>query len=210
MKKLTFLFAFAIAMILTACNGCKNAAPEQQEPAKAEAIVVNTNDFSELVAIANLEILKNYPQGVFYEASALLAGNENGVVDGTVDRNTFRSVYGDPYVGMCTYMAVVENDTLKLAKIDEPWLEDIVTCAFVPLTVPEAIEIIQSKVDIAFTPKTPVVLRHQLYPGEAEERFFFGSAYDCHTVNVHSLKVDQPAGGKLGNGVVAPKEEKAE
>ena len=58
----------------------------------------------------------------------------------------------------------------------------------------QAIEILCNKYGSGAVTPGPVTLRHQLFPGEAEPRYFFGSLGRIHTVNVYTGKIDVPAG----------------
>lgn len=188
MKKILFFVMAAFAMLVTSCQSCGS---EQEEQKKDEAVIIKTDNWEAIIAKIWPVVNEQYPEYAFYEASGKVKKLDSG--NWGVDRNTFRAAYGCPFKN-ASVLAYVENDTLKLMQVDEPWLEDIYMTPFVPCDLDLAIKTIQKKVDVDPT-GMPAVIRHQLYPGVYEPQLLLGSAYDCHSVNLYSLKVDVPLNG---------------
>ena len=184
MRKILFLFVAAFAMLLAACNGCK---PEPVEPVE-DAVVIKTNNPEEIIQIVNPIIAKKYPTYVFYEVSGTVK-KENGNYG--LDHNTIQFAYGCT-VKPATVIATIENDTLKIAEFDEPWLEDVYLTPFFPTTLDMAVKTIEGKIDFV-ADGAFAVLRHQLYlisEATIEPQWIIGPASSCHTVGVYSLRVD--------------------
>ena len=76
----------------------------------------------------------------------------------------------------------------KSKKVNDVWCEDIVTTPYVPTTADQAINILKEK--LGEFKACPITLRHMLYPGEIEPKYFIGTFMDCHTVGVYSGQVD--------------------
>ena len=197
MRKIAILFAaFLMTMGLFSCQKCSKEADTK------DALVVTTDDFEEIIKSIIPYVNKNYPEFAFYEAYGIIKQDSAG--DFSVDRNTFHAAFGCP-TDIKSLFVTVENDTAKFQVFNEPWLEDIYMTPFIPLSMNEAVKTIQKKIDIA-PEGLPIVLRHQLYPGEAEPRWFIGTISDCHTVNVYTMEIDAPL--KDFDGLMLPREEK--
>ena len=151
--------------------------------------------FNEALLELNLAVMKEHPEAAFYEAQGYLVPNDSiGCnVDGTIDKTQFKAVYRKP-VNETVVATYDENGDIKIQVIKSPWLEDIVTTPYVPLLAEQAIEILVDKYGADAVTEGPVTLRHQLFPGEAEPRYFIGTLADLHTVNVYTGKIDVPAG----------------
>ena len=178
------MFAAAFAMLLTSCNGCK---PEPVEPTE-DAVVIKTDNPEEMIQIVNPIIAKKYPTYVFYEMSGTVKKEDGNY---GFDHNTVQFAYGCT-VKPATVLATIENDTLKIAEFDEPWLEDVFMTPFVPVSLDQAIKAIEGKVDFIADGK-PGCLRHQLfYVSEAtiEGEWLIGTASQTHSCGVYSLRVD--------------------
>lgn len=156
--------------------------------------------FNEALLKLNVAVMKKHPEAAFYEAQGYLIPNDSigCKVDGTIDKSKFRVVYRKP-INETVIATFTEDDKVNIEVVKEPWLEDVVMTPYVPLSVEQAIEILVKKYGVDGVGEGPVTLRHQLFPGEVEPRYFFGTLAALHTVNVYSLKVDVPAGN---NGIV--------
>jgi len=153
--------------------------------------------FNEALLRINEAVLKKYSNAAFYEAQGFLVEveNENGkTVDGTIDTAQFRVVYNLMEQNKTVIGSFNEVGKVKFEVINEPWLEDIVTTPYVPMTAEDAIDFLVKKYGDNVVGEGPITLRHQLYPGEAEPRYFIGTLADLHTVNVYTGKIDVPAG----------------
>ena len=184
MKKILFFVMAAFAMLVTSCQSCGS----EQEQKKDEAVIIKTDNWEAIIAKIWPVVNAQYPEYAFYEASGSLKKLDNG--NWGVDHNTFRVAYGCPFKN-ASVLAYVENDTLKLMQVDEPWLEDVYMTPFVPCDLDLAIKTLQKVVDLE-PEGMPAVLRHQLFPGIVEPEWLVGSASGCHSVNVYSMKVDVP------------------
>ena len=185
MKKILFLFAAVFAMLLTACNGCK---PEPPVNPEEDAVVIKTNNPEEIIQIVNPIIAKKYPTYVFYEMSGTVKKEDGNY---GFDHNTVQFAYGCT-VKPATVLATIANDTLKIAEIDEPWLEDVYLTPFVPVSLDMAVKKIEEKIDF-IADGSFGVLRHQLYlvsEATIEPQWIIGPASNCHAVGVYSLRVD--------------------
>ena len=153
--------------------------------------------FNEALLLLNVAVMKEYPDAAFYEAQGYLVPNDSiGVdVDGTIDKDNFKAVYCK-YGEGSTIIAKFKkgSNEVEINLIHEPWLEDIVTTPFISLSAEQAIEMIAEKCGSDAIGEGPITLRHQLFPGEAEPRYFIGTLANLHTVNVYTGKIDVPAG----------------
>lgn len=176
----------AFALLLTSCNSC---GPKDEPEQKSDAVVITSDDWDDLIEKSVIGIQTAYPEYTFYEAS----GNLKKLPDGKwgVDRSTFHIAFGK-INGIGTVTGVVKNDTLVLAQFDEPWLEDVHMTPFVGYSLNDAIEKIQSEIDIAFQEGECAVLRHQLFPGIYEPEYLIGSWSSCHSCRAFSGEVDVP------------------
>jgi hypothetical protein len=154
--------------------------------------------FNDALLKINLAVLTEYPSAQFYEAQGFLVPTDNigCKVDGTIDTAHFKVAYN--YFDdnkQKTIIGTFNDDlTVNIKVIDDIWIEDIITTPYVPTSCEQAIEVICKKLGSEAVGEGPVTLRHQLYPGEAEPRYFFGSLGNIHTVNVYTRKVDAPIG----------------
>jgi hypothetical protein len=165
--------------------------------------------FNEALLELNLAVLKKYPEAQFFEAQGYLVPTDStdSNVDGTIDKQHFKVVYRKP-INETIIATFGENDKANIQIIKEPWLEDIVTTPYVPLSIEQAIEILVEKYGKDAVSEGPVTLRHQLFPGEAEPRYFIGTIRALHTVNVYTCKVDVPAGKtEEGEPILMPNNE---
>lgn len=184
MKKLALFFAaLFMSMLFVSCSQCSSE-PEQKAD---DATVIKTDNFEEIIGIVIPIVNQKYPTYSFYEAGGTIKMNDSVV---GIDRNTFRLALGC-MTKNASVVCTIKNDTLVFQEYDEPWLEDIHMTPYVPVTLAQAIEEIQKHVDLA-PEGLPAVLRHQLYPGEAEPRWFIGTWSTCHTVNVYTFGFDVP------------------
>ena len=184
----------AFAMLFTACQSC-GTQPEPEQ--KDTAVVIASDDWTDLVEKSAIAIHAAYPEYEFYEASGNLKKINLENTTWGVDRNTFQIVFGKVNDN-ATVIGTIKNDTLKLEQVDEPWLEDVHTTPFVSLDLDYAIKKIQEAVDIEFKEGSPAVLRFQLYPNINEPEFLIGHISDCHSIKVFSGKVDEPLKGAKG------------
>lgn len=157
--------------------------------------------FNEALLKINHEVLSKYPDAQFYEAQGYLVpvdGIGRGV-DGTIDTAKFKVVYNYLDKGnQKTIFGTLNDDlTVNVKVINDIWLEDIVMTPYIAMSCEDAIDYICNKYGDNVITAGPVTLRHQLYPGEAEPRYFFGSIYDLHTINVYTGKIDVPAGNSV-------------
>ena len=187
MKKILFIFMAAFTMLFTACQSC-GTQPEPEQ--KDDAVVIASDNWDDLIEKSLIAIHANYPEYEFYEASGNVKKIDKDGITWGVDRNTFQIVFGK-INGNATVIGTVKNDTLNLFQVDEPWLEDVHMTPYVPVDLNSAIEVIQKNAD--FEPEGCImVLRYQLWPGEAEPRWFAGSAFDCLTVGANTMKFNEP------------------
>lgn len=156
--------------------------------------------FNEALLLLNVAVMKEFPRAAFYEAQGYLVPNDSvGVnVDGTIDKDNFKAIYCMYGEGK-TIIAKFKKgkNEIKINVIDEPWLEDIVTTPFVGLSAEEAINFLVAACGPDAVGEGPITLRHQLFPGEAEPRYFIGTLANLHTVNVYTAKIDAPAGNSI-------------
>lgn len=155
--------------------------------------------FNEALLKINAVVLKDYPLAQFYEAQGFLVPTENvGCnVDGTIDTARFRVAYNyyDENKKQKTLIGTFNEDgTVNVQVVNDVWVEDIIMTPYVSMECADAIEILCKKYGSDVVKSGPVTLRHQLFPGEAEPRYFFGSLGRIHTVNVYTGKIDVPAG----------------
>lgn len=193
MKKILFLFAAAFAMLLTACNGCK---PEPPVNPDEDALVIKTDVLEEIIPQVRVYVAKNYPAFEFYELSFVvktLPENKIGV-----DHNSVQFAFGNPFKMECLVGAIL-NDTVKIVKYEEPWLEDRYMTPYVPMDLDYAFKLLQEKIDIA--PEGVLgVLRFQLFPKISSPQYLFGTIADCHSVNIYTGVVDElDDAGKVAN-----------
>lgn len=157
--------------------------------------------FNEALLKINLAVLTEYPSAQFYEAQGYLIPTENiGCnVDGTIDTAHFKVAYN--YFEnrrQKTIIGTFNDDlTVNVKVVDDIWVEDIIMTPYVPITCDQAIEILCQKYGNDAVGEGPVTLRHQLFPGESEPRYFFGSINAVHTVNVYTGRIDVPAGNSF-------------
>ncbi len=151
MKKILFFVMAAFAMLVTSCQSCGS----EQEQKKDEAVIIKTDNWEAIIAKIWPVVNAQYPEYAFYEASGSLKKLDSG--NWGVDRNTFRAAYGCPFKN-ASVLAYVENDTLKLMQVDEPWLEDVYMTPFVPCDLDLAIKTLQKVVDLE-PEGLPAVLR---------------------------------------------------
>jgi len=141
---------------------------------------VNFNVAIEEVSAA---VMKRYPLARFYEAQGYLTED----VDGDVKCDSVKLAFGLP--DNATVIGTLDKDGKpKIKKVQDIWCEDFVTTPYVPLTANQAISILKEK--FGEFSACPITLRHMLYPGEIEPKYFVGTFMDCHTVGVYSGKAD--------------------
>lgn len=152
--------------------------------------------FNEALLKLNVAVMKKYPEAAFYEAQGYLIPNDSigCKVDGTIDPQQFKAVYRKP-VNQTVVATFDEEGKPSIEVIKSPWLEDIVTTPYPPLSIDQAIDILVKKYGNDAIGEGPATYRHQLFPGEAEPRYFIGTLGALHTVNVYTRKIDEPAGG---------------
>lgn len=143
-------------------------------------------DFNVALIELNAAVLKKYNLARFYEAQGYLTEN----VDGRVWKEKFKVVYGLPEKdSMSTVIASYDADGKpKVIKYNDIWCEDMVTLPYVPLTADQAINILKEK--FGEVKACPITLRHALYPGEIEPKYFIGTVQGYHTVGVYSAQID--------------------
>ena len=157
--------------------------------------------FNEALLKINLAVLTEYPSAQFYEAQGYLIPTDNigCKVDGTIDTAKFRVAYN--YLDTDRQKTIIgtfnEDGTVNVQVVDDIWCEDVITTPYVPRYCDQAIEYICAKLGNDAVTEGPVTLRFQLYPGEAEPRYFFGSLNNLHTINVYTGKIDAPAGNSV-------------
>ena len=189
MKKLTYLMFALVCAMFVACSSCKSnedATPIGKEP-----------KFNEALLKINLEVLKKYPSAQFYEAQGFLINKKGATeVDGTIDVEHFKVAYN--FMDADHQKTIIgtfdENLKPKVEVVDDIWVEDFVTTPYIAMTAEEAIEILNSNLEEKVG-TGPITLRHQLYPGEPEPRYFIGVLGRVHSVNVYTGKVDVPVEG---------------
>lgn len=145
--------------------------------------------FNEALQIINAEVMKQHPLLGFYEAQGHLINTDKGI-DGTIDVDHFRVIYTDMKGN--TYIGTIKEEKVDIQFIQEPWLEDIIMTPYISMDIEEAIKFVTKALGEHAVKPGPVTLRHQLYPGEGEPRYFFGTFNNCNTVNVYTGKVNDP------------------
>ena len=145
--------------------------------------------FNEALSIINAEVMKQHPLLGFYEAQGHLIQTDNGI-DGTIDVDHFKAIYTDMKGN--TYIGTIKEEKVNIEIIEEPWLEDIIMTPYISMDIEEAIKFVTKALGEHSIKPGPVTLRHQLYPGEGEPRYFFGTFNNCNTVNVYTGKVNAP------------------
>lgn len=149
--------------------------------------------FNEALLLINAEVMKQHPEVGFYEAQGFLVATDSvdgPYVDGTIDVDKFKAVYTNMNNG--TYIGTIKDGKVNIEFVNEPWLEDIIMTPYVPTDIEFAIKLITDKLGKHAVGAGPVTLRHQLFPGEAEPRYFFGTIANCKTVNVYTGKINEP------------------
>lgn len=149
--------------------------------------------FNEALLIINKEVLTEYPIAQFYEGQGFLVPtDEFGKVDGTIDTAQFKAVYN--FVDEDRQKTIVGsfNDdlTVKIEVIDDIWCEDVIMTPYVPMLAEDAINMINAKLDEEIG-VGPITLRHQLYPGEVEPRYFIGTLNQLHSIKVYGGGIDE-------------------
>lgn len=142
-------------------------------------------DFNAALLEINAAIMKRYPEACFYEAQGYLT--ESG--DGQVKGESVKVAYSLPEKKETLIGTLDQDGNPKIKKVSDIWCEDIVTTPYVPLTAQEALEILKNGFGEDFD-SCPITLRHMLYPGEIEPKYFIGTFMDCHTVGVYSRQID--------------------
>lgn len=185
MKKIGYLMIALVCALFVGCSSCSD-----------NTVVYKTVDFNEALLKTNLEVLKKFPSAQFYEAQGFLVKKDStDELDGTVYVEHFRVAYNfmDTDHQKTIIGTLDENLKVKIELINDVWTEDIVATPYVSMTAKDAIKILNSTLDEKIE-SGPITLRHQLYPGEPEPRYFIGSLDRLHTVNVYTGKVDVPVG----------------
>ena len=145
-----------------------------------------TVDFNVALEELNAAVMKRYSLARFYEAQGYLTEN----VDGTVVKEKFKVVYGLPEKdSMSTVIAYYDSEGKpKVTKYNDIWCEDIVMTPYIGFPASEAINILKEK--FGEVSACPITLRHALYPGEIEPKYFIGTVQGYHTVGVYSAQID--------------------
>lgn len=150
--------------------------------------------FNEALLKINLAVLTEYPSAQFYEAQGFLVPT-NGDVDGTIDTAQFKAVYN--YVDderQKTIIGSFDDDLdVDIEIVDDIWCEDVIMTPYIPMDAEYAIKLINAELDEEIE-AGPITLRHQLFPGEVEPRYFIGSIKQLHSIKVYSAEVDANAG----------------
>lgn len=151
--------------------------------------------FNEALLKINHAVLKKYPDAQFYEAQGFLLPKNGKNVDGTIDTAQFLVAYN--YVDASRQKTIIGtfNDdlTVNVRLVNDIWCEDVVMTPYVPMEAEDAIDRIENELDEELE-AGPITLRHQLYPGEVEPRYFIGSLYNLHSIKVYSGEIDADAG----------------
>ena len=152
--------------------------------------------FNDALLKINLAVLTEYPSAQFYEAQGFLVPAD-GEVDGSIDTAQFKAVYNyidDEDDRQKTIIGSFDDDLdVDIEVIDDIWCEDVIMTPYVPMNAEDAIELINEELDEEIG-AGPITLRHQLYPGEVEPRYFIGSIRNLHSIKVYSAEVDANAG----------------
>ena len=150
--------------------------------------------FNDALLKINLAVLTEYPNAQFYEAQGFLVPT-NGDVDGTIDTSQFQVIYN--YLDKNRQKTIVgsfdDELDVNIEVINDIWCEDVIMTPYVPMNAEDAIELINEELDEEIG-AGPITLRHQLYPGEVEPRYFIGSIRNLHSIKVYSAEVDANAG----------------
>lgn len=152
--------------------------------------------FNEALLKINRAVMKEYPDAAFYEAQGYLVPSDSigCKVDGTIDKNKFKAVYSKYGENKTIIGSFNEDGSVKVELINDIWIEDIITTPYVSMSAEQAIEMLVKKYGNDAVSEGPITLRHQLYPGESEPRYFIGTIAALHTVNVYTGRIDVPAG----------------
>ena len=153
--------------------------------------------FNEALLKVNLAVLTEHPSAQFYEAQGHLVPT-NGLrseVDGTIDTAEFKAVYNyQDDDRQKTIIGSLNDDlSVKIEIINDIWCEDVIMTPYVPMSAEDAINMINAKLDEELE-AGPITLRHQLYPVEAEPRYFIGSIKKLHSIKVYTAEIDANAG----------------
>lgn len=147
--------------------------------------------FNEMLETVNLQVMTQFPNAAFYEAQGILVPNEEGDIDGTIRGETFLAAYCLKGVNQTIIATLNEDGTTTITKHASPWVEDRVMTPYVPLMAEDAIKLVEDKLGKNTIKPEIMALRFQLFPGEIEPRYFFGTFGNDHTVGVYSLKIDE-------------------
>ena len=151
--------------------------------------------FNEALLKINLAVLTEYPSAQFYEGQGFLVPADDEKVDGTIDTAQFKAVYNyNDDERQKTIVGSFNDDlSVKIEVINDIWCEDVIMTPYVPMNAEDAIRMIDEKLDEQIG-SGPITLRHQLYPGENEPRYFIGTLKALHSIKVYSGEVDANAG----------------
>jgi hypothetical protein len=151
--------------------------------------------FNDALLKINLAVLTKYPSAQFYEAQGYLVPTDDETVDGTIDTAQFKAVYN--YLDserQKTIIGSFDDDlNVDIEVINDIWCEDVIMTPYVPMNADDAIRMIDAKIDEEIG-EGPITLRHQLYPGEGEPRYFIGTLKKLHSIKVYTGEVDANAG----------------
>jgi hypothetical protein len=151
--------------------------------------------FNEALLKANEVVMKKYPLAAFYEMQGYLVPNDGKVegkpdVDGTIDEEHTLLVYCIPGTITTITATFDEEQNVVVKKISSPWCEDVIMTPYIGLTADMAIDLVVKELGSDAVSEGPITLRHCLYPGEIEPKYFIGSIHACHSVGVYSGNVD--------------------
>ena len=147
---------------------------------------IMTVDFNVALLEVNAAVMKRYPQARFYEAQGYLTKDVNGQVESDSVKLAYALPEKDSVVTVIGTLD--EEGKPKVKKVNDVWCEDIVTTPYVPMTADQALNILKEK--FGEFKAGPITLRHMLFPGEIEPKYFIGTFMDCHSVGVYSGQVD--------------------
>ena len=143
-------------------------------------------NFNVALMEVNAAVMKRYPQARFYEMQGYLTNDVNGLIESESVKLAYALPEKD---SVATIIGTLDQEGKpKIKKVNDVWCEDFVTTPYVPITANQAISILKEK--FGEFSACPITLRHMLYPGEIEPKYFVGTFMDCHTVGVYSGQVD--------------------
>ncbi|MCD8208753.1 MAG: hypothetical protein LUD72_12505 [Bacteroidales bacterium] len=127
-------------------------------------------DFTTLLRNTHVAVMTQYPSAFFYEAQCALVATDDGQIGSEVNPEATTMYWGMP--GNKTVYANFDADgNPTLHCVNLPFLEDHAMCPYLPMSMKDAIDVLNTA---NFVVETPVVtLRFPLEVGNTEPLFAF-------------------------------------